>query len=90
MNAPIPADVSILNDFGLDYFNPLLGQTPAETCGNISDVMGFLHSVMASDADITETRQGLALIVQTVWSAAQYQGSHGRNNKPSIHPTGQN
>lgn len=67
-----PYAVSQLADFGPGYFNPLIGHDPAETCGNISEVVGLLHGLM--DTDITEIRQGVALIMSTVWSAAQYEG----------------
>ena len=62
-----------IKDFGVGYFNPLIGDTPAETCGNISDVMQTLYEVFKGDElDLHGARNGLLLIMQTVWSAAQY------------------
>lgn len=60
-------------DFGASYLNPLVGTSPAETCANLEHIMGFLHGVMDSEQDITEFRGALALMVQTAWSAVQYE-----------------
>ena len=64
-----------VSDFGANYFNPLIGDNAAETCGNISNAMQFLYEVMRStDVARHEAQNGMALFIQTIWNAAQYEG----------------
>lgn len=60
-------------DFGPGYFNPLLGQTVAETFDNLEGAMQFLHEILDGNMSLGESRRGLALFVQTVWVACQYE-----------------
>ena len=84
-----PLAVRLLAGFGPGYFNPLIGFNPAETCEKIADVMCFLHNIMDSHEDFTEGQRGIALMVQTVWSAAQYEGNRCAGNTPSRNATEQ-
>ncbi len=63
-----------VKDYGASYLNPLIGDSAAETCSRVENVIGFLHGLMESDDDISQARPALALILQTVWSAVQYEG----------------
>lgn len=67
---------STVEDLGAGYFNPLIGYTPTETCGNISDVMQTLFEVIKNEEiDFHGVRPGLLLIIRTVWAAAQHTGN---------------
>jgi hypothetical protein len=74
-----PYEVAHFSEYGAGYLNPLLGGTPAQTCGKIADVMGFLHTLLSpingEVVDFVEVQSGMALMVLTVWSAAQYEGN---------------
>ena len=62
-----------VQEFGAGYLNPLVGDSAAETCGNVEAVVGFLHRVIDSPECIDEARPGIALILQTIWTAMQYE-----------------
>lgn len=70
-----PHAVRCLADWeGPGYLNPLIGKTPTETFGHLNDALGFLHTLMLSDDGVhIDTLDGLALFVQTMWVAAQYE-----------------
>jgi hypothetical protein len=66
-----------VEDFNAGYFNPLIGNSPAETCRNIADVMQLVHSIVDGQKCIAEIRPALALLVQVAWTAAQYEDMVG-------------
>lgn len=70
-----PHAVRCIADWGgPGYLNPIIGRTPTETFGRFNDALGFLHTLMLSDDGVDlETLPGLALLVQTMWVAAQYE-----------------
>lgn len=80
-----PFAVSQLADCGPGYFNPLIGSSPAETCEKLSDVLGFVYDLVGPKggefSDITDKQPGIALVLQTAWAAAQYEG-YRRNTAP--------
>jgi hypothetical protein len=64
------------SDSGVTYFNPLIGHDAAETFSNISAVLGFVHDVMEDrGGEIAENGEGIRLLLQTAWTAAQYSGN---------------
>lgn len=89
MNTPLPKDVLLgllradphaveqLAGFGPKIFSPLIGDTPAETCSNIAKVSGVVVHLLEDERGIDEVKAGMAMIVQSVWYAALYEG--GRN-----------
>lgn len=90
-NASLPSDliarlakvdkfaVEQLADFdGPSIFNPLIGHSAAETCDRLQDALGFLTLLVDGEHDLREGRDGLKLICQTMWAAAQYE-AYGRN-----------
>lgn len=62
-----------VKDYGAGYLNPMIGKSAQETCANVESVISFLHGLIDSDEDISEARPGIALVLQTVWSAVQYE-----------------
>lgn len=68
-----------VKDYGASYLNPLVGCSASETCSRVESVIGFLHGLVDGNDDIEEARPAIALILQTVWSAVQYERevSHG-------------
>lgn len=70
-----PYAVKCLADWhGPQYLNPVIGRTPTETFGNLNDALGFLHTLVRSDDGMNcETYPGLALFIETMWVAAQYE-----------------
>lgn len=64
-------------DMGAGYFNPLIGYDSAETFSNISAVLGFVHDVMEDHpaGETLENVEGMRLLLQTAWTAAQYSGN---------------
>ena len=90
MNLPFPKDVlrdlahadphavEQLASFGPNIFNPIIGTTPAETCSNIAKVSGLVtHLLQTNEQGLCDIKSGVALIVESVWYAALYEG--GRN-----------
>lgn len=67
--------VETVAEAGPTYLNPVLGLDEAETFRNINDVMGLVHEILGPKADISleEFSPGLRLLIQTVWTAAQYE-----------------
>ncbi len=68
-----PYAIEILADYGPGYWNPLLNGGDAKLFEGVSDCMALLHNLLASEKDLEEIRPGLALMVQTVWAATQYE-----------------
>lgn len=68
-----PHAVKLLSDFGPCYFNPIIGATRTETFGNLERGLNFLHDLIDGDFEFGESRAGLALFVETMWGAAQYE-----------------
>lgn len=62
-----------VKDFGANYLNPLVGRSAAETCSNVEEVVAFLHRIIDSSESIDDFRPGISLILQTVWTAVQYE-----------------
>lgn len=67
--------------FNAEHLNPLVGHTPEKTLANIANVMGLLHHLIDGDESIDDIRPGIALLVQTVWSATQYEESVSKENE---------
>lgn len=70
-----PYAIECLADWGGPaYLNPIIGESPTETFSNLNDGLGFLFALLRSDDGMNcETYPGLALLVQTMWVAAQYE-----------------
>lgn len=75
-------------EYGAGYLNPLIGNSAAETCAKIENVMQFLHRTVDRGDDLCEVQPALALIVQTIWSAVQYEGqmADADDGKPGRRP----
>ena len=67
--------VETLLDNGAVYFNPMICVSDEKSFEQIELVMQLLHSVIDSDDDIEDIRPGLAILLQTVWAAVQYQSN---------------
>jgi len=65
-------------------FNPVIGGTPAETFDNLEQGMQFLHGLIADgEGAFDSARNGLALYVQTLWAAVQYEAFRCKENQAS-------
>jgi hypothetical protein len=69
-----PHAVEQLAGFGPNIFNPIIGTTPAETCSNIAMVADVVVDLLNGQESLVEVRKGVALIVQSIWYAALYEG----------------
>ena len=63
----------VIDDCGPNYFNPLIGTSPAETCAKTEPVIALLHELFDRNLVSEDMNPGLAKIVQTVWAAMQYE-----------------
>ncbi len=68
-----PYAIEVLADYGPGYWNPLISADDEKTFDRIEQVMHLLHDLLNSDKDLDEVRPGIALVAQTVWTAAQYE-----------------
>lgn len=68
-------DVSnqIVNDFGINYFNPLIGNSAGKTCANIEPIMEMLYGLSNRNLISEDMNPGVKMIIQTVWAAMQYE-----------------
>lgn len=62
-------------DGGLGAFNPIIGSTDADTFGNLEVAMQFLHAVISGDVDPYEAQRGMALYIEMLWAAVQYEST---------------
>lgn len=66
--------VEQLADFeGPNIFNPMIGDTPAETFDNLEQTLSLLHDLIKQDFEPACGKGGMALLAQTAWAAAQYE-----------------
>lgn len=63
----------ITADYGAIYFNPLIGGSAGETCAKTESIMGMLYALFNRDLVSEDMSDGITLIVQTVWTAMQYE-----------------
>lgn len=70
-----PCALDRLVSGGLGSFNPFIGVSAEHTFENLGAAMALLHAVLSSDVDQYETRRGMALYVETMWAAVQYEES---------------
>lgn len=68
-----PCALDRLASGGLGSFNPFIGCNDAETFGNLEAAMQFLHAVISGDVDPYEAQRGMALYIETLWAAVQYE-----------------
>ncbi len=57
-------------EMGAGYFNPVLGDKPEQTLERIAEVSGFLAEALYKDC-ASEHRDGMALVAEMIWRAAQ-------------------
>ena len=62
-----------VSEHGAHYFNPLIGRTAAETCERTEHVMALLHELLVRDLVDEDTSGAIVKIVQTAWTAMQYE-----------------
>jgi hypothetical protein len=60
-------------EYGTSYFNPLIGSSAGITCSRVEPVMELLYGLFGRDLISEDMSPGIKLIVQTVWSAVQYE-----------------
>lgn len=68
-----PCALDRLASGGLGSFNPFISGSEAETFGNLEAAVQFLHAVISGDVDPYEAQRGLALYIETLWAAVQYE-----------------
>lgn len=68
-----PCALDRLASGGLGSFNPFIGSNEVETFGNLEAAMQFLHAVISGDVDPYEAQRGVALYIETLWAAVQYE-----------------
>lgn len=68
-----PCALDRLASGGLGSFNPFIGSDEAETFGNLGAAMQFLHAILSGDVDPYEAQRGMALYIETLWAAVQYE-----------------
>ncbi len=80
-----PYALEQMADFnGPSVFNPVIGGTPAETFYKLEQGMQFLHGMISDDDGALDCdRGGLALYVQTLWAAVQYEAFRCKENQAS-------
>ena len=71
MKTPTPtsrqrAALKIFNDFGAEYFNPMIVSSAADTCEKLNDALGTLHKLLNGGELSEDLRYGVALFVQTM------------------------
>ena len=67
------AVTQLANFEGPGIFNPLIGDTPSETFGNLEQVLGLLHNLLEQDFQAENGMGGIVLLTQSAWAAAQYE-----------------
>lgn len=72
-----PYAVEQLAGCGPNIFNPIIGDTPAETFENIAKVSSLLFDLVKEKQGL-DAQDGLALVLQSVWYAALYEGGRNR------------
>lgn len=62
-------------DFGAGYLNSLVGDSAHETCSKIEALMPFMHGLIekVSGDDFEDMRPMLSFLVQSIWTAVQYE-----------------
>lgn len=63
----------IVDDFGIDYFNPLIGASAGQTCAKIEPLMEMLYELSDRNLISGDMNPGIKLIINTVWAAMQYE-----------------
>lgn len=77
--------VEQLADFdGPSIFNPMIGRSAGDTCNRLQDALCFLTNLLDGEHDLKEGRDGLALICQTMWAAAQYEAFRANEKTGAI------
>lgn len=68
--------LEMAKESGVCYFNPFIGNSAAKTCEKLNDGLEIIHHLLANDL-APDGNIGLALFVQTMWAAAQFEGQIG-------------
>lgn len=55
--------------------NPFINDSAADTCKKVESIMAMLYSVLDKGQVSEDTIDGIKLIIQTVWTAMQYESS---------------
>lgn len=68
-------------DFGAGYLNSLVGKSPKDTCQKIENLMPFLRRQIdtADGGSFEDMRPVLSFLVQSIWTAVQYEISVGES-----------
>lgn len=73
--------LDVAKSSGVGYFNPFIGDSATETCGKLNDGLGFVHYLLDKDLVSEDINSGVALVVQTMWAAAQFEMQIGDETK---------
>ncbi len=66
----------LIDGYGANYFNPLIGKSAGETCAKVESVMALLRTLTTKPDLIDEdTLPGITALIQTVWAATQYESN---------------
>ena len=63
----------IVGDAGINYFNPLIGNSAGETCTKTEPIMEMLYGLLDRNLISEDMNPGVKLIIQIVWVAMQYE-----------------
>lgn len=72
--------LKVAESYGVKYFNPFIGNSAADTCGNLNEGFTFLHYLLGRDVS-DDIQPCLSLLVQTMWSAAQFEMEAGNRSE---------
>lgn len=71
--------LNVVEEGGITYLNPFIGFSAAETCEKLNDGLGVLHHLLGEGVPgrgmSEEIQVGLALFIQTMWTAAQFEST---------------
>ena len=72
--------LGVAQSSGVGYFNPFIGGSAAETCERLNDGFGVLDYLLNQGVS-EDIQPGLALLSQTMWAAARFEGEAGERAK---------
>jgi len=69
--------VEMTDSCGVDFFNPIIGESSADTLRNLNDAIETLHFQL-KEGELSEKYRGsLVLCVRAIWSAVQFEMEFG-------------
>lgn len=73
MSTESDARKAVAEAVSASWLNPFIGGSAADTCTKIEEGMAFLYELFKRDLVSDDMTPGLTRIVQTIWTATQYE-----------------